>query len=262
MTRLVLFLFIGFITLNTNAQMKQSGYLDLPQTRMYYEVYGEGPPVLLLHGWTQTSAFWHPFLPELSENFEVYVMDLRGHGRSGALDERFSIQSAAKDVTDMMDALGLDKVRAVGLSFGGIILLENATQNPGRFKEMILIGSVYDFNGQDADNESFDWKNLPEEFRRQLLAAHTDGESQVAKLFDPELDYQVHLSAEQLGNIRSPVLVISGDQDTIAGPGTALELFRVLPNAQLWIVPDRGHVPFDSSNVHEFTRQADHFFRD
>ncbi len=238
----------------------RTGMIKAGDAELYYEEYGEGVPLLLLHGWTQTSSFWQPFLEELSANHKVYVLDLHGHGKSGILEDDFSIQRAAADVADFIRSKDLAPTAAVGMSFGAILLLEIASANPDLLQSMVLIGAVYEFNGADGGRQ-YSWKEFPEDFQRKLLADHPEGPPQLDKLFASDTDYQVHLSPDDLQAIRIPALVIAGENDVIAGTTTAEELDSMLSDSRLWLIEGKGHIPFDDSNTEEFSRRVLRFIR-
>ena len=254
-----LFLLLSVIGYASAQEMDRADTMEADWYRFYYEVYGDGPPLLLLHGWTQTSAFWSSMIASLSKDYQVYVLDLPGHGRSGLLPEDFTVQNTAEHLLEVMDQLDLDSVHAVGLSFGGILLLESAVRRPEAFSALVLIGSVYEFDGKNT-GEPVRWQELPEAYIQSLLDSHPSGESQLDRLFDPELDYQVHLDSEDLHRVHVPTLVITGDGDQVAGLDQALMIYRLLPDASLWVMPDQGHVPVDEYNRDEFVRQIRLFF--
>jgi pimeloyl-ACP methyl ester carboxylesterase len=82
-------------------------------------VHGKGEPLLLLHGYTQSSKYWQSYLPAYTDNFEVYVIDLLGHGKSSPFKEPLSIKNAAKDVEALTRYLKLESVKGIGYSYGG-----------------------------------------------------------------------------------------------------------------------------------------------
>ena len=254
-----LFLIVYFSSVNTYAQIRKDT-IQLDNGDLYYEVYGSGEPLLMLHGWTQSHAFWEPYVSDFQDAYQIYLPDLHGHGNSGILNDDFSIQRAAEDLLQFMDKLKLEKVRIIGMSFGGILAHELASRHPERIEAMVLIGTVYDYNGADQNQDGFDWKQLPEEFIRSLYAIHPAGEPQLSALFSPDTNYQIKLSSSELGRIPVKTLIISGDRDTVAGWKTAVELHEFLPNSQLWIVPDKGHIPIDDFNHDEFVKNVVVFF--
>ncbi len=242
-----------------NAQVRKDT-VSLDHASLYYEASGSGEPLLLLHGWTQSGSFWKPYISDFEDTYEVIVPDLHGHGNSGVLRDDFSIQSAADDILLFMDKLGLQRVRIIGLSFGGILALELANRHPERIEAMVVIGAVYDFNGAEQDQGDFNWKDLPPEYINSLYEIHPGGEAQLAELFASDTDYKVHISPDELQNIQVKTLVVSGDRDTVAGWKTAVELHDFLPNSQLWIIPDKGHIPLDDLNHQEFVKNVVFFF--
>lgn len=136
--------------------------------QMYYEVYGEGSPLVLLHGFTQTGAFWQPYIAALAEHFKLIVPDLRGHGRSTNPTNRFTHRQAALDIIALLEQLGIPQSKAMGFSSGADCLLHVATQQPSRVEAMVLVGSspywpqqTYDVVRQlPPDSEQWDWHAL------------------------------------------------------------------------------------------------------
>ena len=98
---------------------KKSESVVVNGKRLYYEIYGEGTPLLLLHGYTQSSVSWKSYVQDYENEYEVYLMDLTGHGKSEAFKEDLSIQSVAEDLNALIQYLGLDEIKVIGFSFGG-----------------------------------------------------------------------------------------------------------------------------------------------
>lgn len=243
----------------------QEGYGQLPKKTatvhvngidLYYEIYGEGEPLLLLHGWTQSSQFWSDYIAEYAKTFEVYAIDLRGHGKTTPLTKGFSIKKTADDLIALLDHLNLKKFRAMGLSYGGISLLQLAHQHPDRIVAMVLIGATHNYSGKDnnaLDNE-FNFDDLPAQFIEQLKKTHAHGDPQIRALFDPDLNYEIRLTEEDVRTIGTKTLVITGDRDEILGLDAAFALHSNLPNSSLWVLPDQGHIPINRANRSEFIR--------
>lgn len=225
---------------------------------MYYEVYGEGEPLLLLHGWIQSSVFWSEYIPKYAQHFKVYAIDLRGHGRSSQVTPDFTIEKSSKDILSLLDYLQLKKVKAIGLSYGGLTLLKLASSNPGRIASMVLIGAWHDYNGGENSDDSttFSYESLPSSFIDGLKEIHHHSESQIKALFDPNLDYQIKLSVRELKAINTKTLIVHGDRDEILGIDPALALYENLPYSALWIVPNTGHIAITGSNQESFLRTS------
>ena len=226
---LTLIVILGF-TLTAHAQTpKHSETLLLNGLDMYFEVYGEGPPLFFLHGGTQSVALWHEYIEHFAETYEIYLVDLPGHGKSGSREDRFSYQTAHDQIEGLLTHLGLERINAVGYSLGGEVLLQLAVLDPDRIQRMIVVGSTHHYTPRGPDEVEF------------------------------------LLSDDAVRSIGTKTLIIMGESDRVAGgdPQRSLQLaFRLhelLPNSHLWIVPNEGHRTFDGTGKPEFIRIANEF---
>ncbi len=228
---------------------------------LYYEKSGAGDPLLLLHGWTQTAAFWAPYVARLQSAFEVYAVDLRGHGRSSPLTKDFSIRQAARDVQELIQTLQLERVKAIGLSYGGLVLLELASAHQSLIERMVVIGTSYRYSGKEAQKgkPAFTYESLDPAFAAYLKGQHTHGESQIKALFDPTLDYGINLTEDQLQSMQTEVLIINGDSDEIADIRQAAEMRRLIRRSALWIIPNTGHLALTEDTREAFIGHAKAF---
>ena len=121
---------------------KKTESVSVNGKKIYYEVYGEGKPLFLLHGYTLSSRSWVPYVMDFNKEYEVYLIDLTGHGRSEAFKENLSIKSVAEDLNSLIEYLKLEKIKAIGFSFGGDVLFQLALINPSLIESMITIGAV------------------------------------------------------------------------------------------------------------------------
>src|ERR1700730_6446185 len=110
--------------------------------QMYYVTHGQGEPLVLLHGYTGSSGDWELFLPDLAQEYRLIMPDLRGHGRSTNPSMTFTFRQAARDVFALLDHLGIDQFKAIGMSGGGNTLLHMATQQPKRVAAMVLVSAT------------------------------------------------------------------------------------------------------------------------
>jgi pimeloyl-ACP methyl ester carboxylesterase len=229
-----------------------------------YETYGQGTPLLLLHGWTQSAAFWQPYLNHYADTFEVYAVDLRGHGKSTPLSDDFTIAKAARDIAEFIRQLRLREVRAIGLSYGGLVLLELARAHPDLVESMVLIGTTNRYNGKEsqAGKPAFTYETLDPSFVSYLNQQHAHGETHIRALFNPDLDYRINITTRELAAIRTRILIINGDSDEMAGIGGAVEMHRYLPNSALWIIPRTGHLAITEETREEFIRRTKAFLRE
>src|SRR5436309_5552444 len=116
--------------------------------QMYYETYGQGDPLVLLHGFFRSGQVWAEFIPKLSKQYQLIVPDLRGHGRTTNPTSQFTHRQSALDVFALLERLGITTFKAMGISTGGMTLLHMATQQPSRVEAMVLIGATIYFPEQ------------------------------------------------------------------------------------------------------------------
>jgi pimeloyl-ACP methyl ester carboxylesterase len=229
--------------------------------QLHYQKSGKGEPLLLLHGWTQTSAFWKPYITLFEKDYEVYAIDLRGHGRSTPLSTDFSIQKASQDIREMIHQLGLQRVKAIGLSFGGLILLELAATDPDLLDKIVVIGTSYQYDGKEArkGKPSFSYDDLDASFKSVLREQHSS-EEQIRALFNPELNYRIFLQEDQLTTMKTEVFIIHGESDEIADPRQAQRMSELIPHSMLWTISGAGHLAINENNQEEFVRKLKAFF--
>jgi pimeloyl-ACP methyl ester carboxylesterase len=106
--------------------------VQINNIEMYYEEYGVGKPLVLLHGFGGCAQNWDPFTAKLSERHRLIVVDLRGHGYSTNPENKFTHREAASDVFLLLEELGVGHFSAMGMSSGGMTLLHMATSQPNR----------------------------------------------------------------------------------------------------------------------------------
>ncbi|MFN4764168.1 alpha/beta fold hydrolase [Gillisia sp. Q332] len=255
MKKIIPFMLMAIISGQSFGQLPKSAEtVKVNGINMYYEVYGEGEPLLLLHGWTQSTEFWTEYIPAYVQHFEVYAIDLRGHGKTSQITSDFTIKESAKDILELLDHLKINRVKAIGLSYGGLTLLELARSHPEKIESIIIIGTSHSYNGaenNEGDN-AFSYENLPTTFIEELKKIHYNSETQIRALFDPNLNYQINLSDEELNAFNFKTLIIQGDRDEILGVDPAFILYKNIPNSALWIVPNTGHIAIIGPNKKSF----------
>lgn len=236
--------------------------IDVGDGALYVEERGSGPPLLLLHGLTGTGAdFGHVFdLPALAGTHRLILPDARGHGRSTSGRGDFTFRRCAEDVAGLLDALGVERVRAVGVSLGAKTLLHLATAQPARVEAMILVSATPRFPEPTRAlfRAAAAAEHTPEEWAA-MRALHVHGDDQIAALWRlpgrlAEDETDMSFTKEKLAAITARTLVVSGDRDPLYPVELAVELFRGIPRASLWVVPGGGHGPI-------FLEQRDAFVR-
>lgn len=232
---------------------------------LYYKTCGQGPPLLLLHKFFATGTLsWDRFIPTLAAQYRLVVPDLRGHGRSTNPSGEFTHRQSASDMFALLDSLGLQQVKAMGISSGGMTLLHMATRQPARIDAMVLIGATTYFPEparkifRVATVESL----TPQDYQEQR-ELHIRGDEQIRSLqrefnaFKDSYD-DMNFTPPHLSTITAATLIIHGDRDRFFPVEIAVEMYRSIPKSYLWIVPNGGHVPIDD-HADEFTIRATQF---
>ena len=219
--------------------------------KIYYEVYGKGTPLFLLHGYTQSSKVWRDHVNDYIDEYQVYLVDLTGHGKSDAFTETLSIKKVAEDLNALIKHLQLDKINALGFSYGGDVLYQLALMNPSIIDSMVTIGSLGSWSIKDYPEieKSFTYeiaKDYP-----WIKGAHKTDE-QVRIMFEQFKHYSIRLSNDDLQKIKTNVLIVAGDNDQGVPLEEVIRSRKYLPNSDLWIIPNVGHGGHDAENKEAF----------
>jgi pimeloyl-ACP methyl ester carboxylesterase len=228
-------------------------------TDVYYEVYGEGEPLLLLHGYTLSSKSWLPYVSGYADDFEVYLIDLKGHGRSGPFREKLSIASAASDVGALIRHLGLKRVRAIGFSYGGDVLFQLALLHPGVVESMISIGACGSWNARDYP-EFLQFLSYDNRDNLAWMDEHQESEAQIKNILDEMPNYSVSVSDEELKSIKAKTLIVLGDQDDQIPLKAVSRVRKHLPESYLWVLSNTGHGAHEKENKRAFLKMSKEFF--
>jgi pimeloyl-ACP methyl ester carboxylesterase len=257
---LVGLLLISIACFSQSKTLKSSGYAPVNGLKMYYEVHGDGKPLVLLHGSFMTIDLnFNELIPELSKTHKVIAVEMQGHGRTGDIDRPFSYPSLAKDIGDLLTFLKIDNADVLGYSLGGTVALELAIQKPSMVKNLIIVSSVYKLDGwiksardifPTITPEMFENTPLKKDYVR--LAPNKDHWKEfVTKLVILD-NTPFDLGADNIKGLHCPVLIISGDNDGVDLNHIA-EMYRLcgggvfgdmtgLPKSQLAIIPGMTHV--------------------
>jgi len=218
---------------------------------LYYEIYGEGEPLFLLHGYTQSSLSWKPYVKDYQKEYEVYLIDLTGHGKSEPFKETLSIRSVAEDLNALIQYLQLEKIKAIGFSFGGDVLYQLALINPSVISSMITIGAVGTWTINDFQEylEVFTFENRND---FPWLKTSHEGDEQIKAIMDQFKNYKIKLSDHELQNIQPEVLIMIGDDDEGMDFEEVARVKKNLPNSDLWVLPNVSHGAHEGETKEEF----------
>lgn len=235
--------------------------VQINNIEMYYEEYGVGKPLVLLHGFGGCTQNWHPFIDRLSERHRLIVVDLRGHGYSTNSEKKFTHRQSARDVFVLLDALQIVRFSAMGVSSGGMTLLHMATSQPTRIESMVLISATSHFTDEARAvfRRAASFDNMPQEVQEMYRRCAAHGDEQVHQLatqfhnFHNSYD-DMDFTAARLSTIEARTLIVHGDRDRLFPVEIPVNLYHAIPDAALWIIPGGDHfiiydsaVPFTST---------------
>ena len=252
--------FILFLVLSSFSQSKKSETVQLGDTQIYYEVYGEGEPLILLHGYTGSSKSWLPYVMEFADKFEVYVIDLPGHGKSGPFKKDFSLKWIAEDVNALLKHLKLSDINAIGYSYGGDVLYQLSSINPDLIKSMITIGSMPNRVGTDLFPELIKYFSPENMENLTSLFEHHMNEENIKLMLSELSKYNSSMTNEEIKNIKSKVLIIVGDDDSYVPLEIVMKVRVLLKNSDLLVLPDSGHGAHKGKHKDFFVETAIAFF--
>jgi pimeloyl-ACP methyl ester carboxylesterase len=232
-------------------------YYDIRGFKMYAEVYGQGKPLLIIHGNGGSIHNFTKQIPYFAKNYKVIIADSRAHGKSADPADSLSYEMMADDYAALLDAMKIDSAYIVGWSDGGINGLLMAIRHPEKVKKLAITGASLRPDTTAVPQEIWDMvtptytglkakpdKNEKEKSRFKLLKLLVENP---------------HIPLSDLKKISCPTLVIGGDHDVIK-EGHSMEIYKNIPNAYLWILPNSGHsTPIVYTN--EFNSKIDAFFK-
>jgi pimeloyl-ACP methyl ester carboxylesterase len=252
-----------FTAFQSNGQQRKpadSGYVPVNGIKVYYEVYGEGKPLVLLHGAFMTIEMnWGQLIPELSKTRKVIAIEMQGHGHTPYSDRKLDLATMASDVDGVMNYLKVDSADVAGYSMGGSVGYQLIIQNPKRVKKLVIISSAYKSTGW-APQIANAFKNMkPEMFANSPMKTAYDAvapdKTKWTKFIDQMLGFLAttfDMGDSNIAKITSPVLIISGDNDgldkvelaktyQLLGGGGSADM-GPMPKSHLAVVPSQGHV--------------------
>jgi pimeloyl-ACP methyl ester carboxylesterase len=225
---------------------------------LYYEVYGTGEPLLVVHGNGGSIADVAVQIDHFRKQYKVIAMDSRDHGKSADSPDRLTYEKMTDDLAALLDHLGTGPVHVLGWSDGGIEALLLAIRHPAKVKKIAAMAANLNPSDKALHPEAV-------AFIKSIVAGMPSGDSLTAPqkrerkvtqmmLQEPQID------PKKLESIAAPTLVLAGDHDVIADEHT-LEIFHRIPNSQLCIFPNATHmIPFDDPVL--FNTTVARFFRE
>jgi pimeloyl-ACP methyl ester carboxylesterase len=225
-------------------------YVELPGVRTWYEVEGQGEPVVLLHGGFCTNETWGPQRADFAADYRTFLPERRAHGHTPDVEGPLSYHDMAQDTIDFLTSVVGGPAHLVGWSDGGIVALLVAIARPELVRKIVVTGANFKPGSEIGPAEALDalTPDAPgmEMLRSMYEAASPDGAEhwpvvvgKMAEMLRAEPDIPI----EDLGSIGAPTLILVGDDDFVPLEHT-IELYRAIPNSELAIVPGTSHAHF------------------
>ena len=212
--------------------------------QLYYEVHGEGEPLILVHGGLGNSTYWEKQFDAFAAEYQVIALDSRGHGRSTFSDEPIGYDLMMSDVIALMDHLGIEKANLLGWSDGGIIGIDMAINHPDRVDKIIAYGANYNPSGVRSDIEENEVFNAYVEKAIEDYLALSPAPEKLDAFFENIGNMwatEPNFTVEQLGAISTPILVLDGEDEEAILTEHTVEMAGLIPTAELLLMPGTGH---------------------
>jgi len=235
----------------------KAGYSEVNGLKMYYEIYGEGKPLLMIHGGgSDIHVSFEKIIPQLSKNRQIIAMDMQAHGRTNDRDAHLSFQQDADDAAQLLKNLGIGKADFLGFSNGGQTLIEIALRHPGIINKLIICSAFYNrsatvpqfwegFNGATIDR-------MPQRLKDEFLKVN-NSHAALLNMFNRDVQRMKTFkdwTDEQIKSIQSATFIMNGTND-VGSIDHAVAMYRMIPNCELAILPS-GHGEYIGEKDPEF----------
>lgn len=222
-------------------------YVNVGDAKIYYEIYGKGKPLVMLHGGIAGSTYeMAELIDNFSKYYQVIAISTRGHGKSGLGTQPHSYQQKAKDVIAVLNAVTKDSVTVFGFSDGGYTGYYLASMFPKRVKEMVIIGTAETHPGDyKMSMKVNDMMQLDKVYWEQQLGLMPEPH-RLQEMFDKVSDAvgKMEISKDFFATIKCPVLVMAGNHDQFVSTQRVVNASKMIPNAELSIIPNATHAAF------------------
>lgn len=221
-------------------------YSEVNGLKMYYEMYGHGKPLVLIHGGGSTiQSNFEKVIPLFAKSRKVIAVELQAHGRTGDRNADLTFEQDADDVATLLKNLKIDTADFLGFSNGGTTAIQIAIRYPEMVNKIILCSALAKRNGVPEHfwgfMEQVKLENMPEQLREAYMKVSSDTNG-LQVMFAKDAKRMINfkdISDEKMKSIKAPTLIIIGDKDIIT-PEHAIEMHRLIANSELAIIPG-GH---------------------
>jgi pimeloyl-ACP methyl ester carboxylesterase len=224
-------------TTNYGRNEKAGKYAGIRGIKMYYETYGAGEPLLIIHGNGGSIKYFTSQIPYFSQHYKVILADSRAQGKTIDTGDSLSYEMMADDLIALLDKLGIDSANVIGWSDGGINGLLMAMRQPKKVKKLAITGANLWPDSTAVEPFVYKWAmGINDSVSKLTITPQLRGSKKLLHL----LSYEPHINVNELKKVSCPTLVMGGDHDVILPQHTML-IARSIPRSYLWIVPNSGH---------------------
>jgi pimeloyl-ACP methyl ester carboxylesterase len=243
------------VSSSEHTETPRGRYIQANDLDIYYEEHGRGQPLLLIHGGVLTGQSWQPYVAAFAEHFRVIMPDSRGHGRTANPAGTMTFRLLADDMAAFVRALGLEKPMIYGYSDGGQVALEIGMHYPDLPRALAVGGAhleltegssrwvrsiLGDAQSPEVDFERFERENPG--FAAMLRRDHGPGNWQtLLQQIKPMWNAHLNYTPDDFAKVVAPTLVFVGDRDGFVPVEDAVQMYRLLPDAEIAVIPASGH---------------------
>jgi pimeloyl-ACP methyl ester carboxylesterase len=240
-------LFVALLATSVTGARAQSDaagrYANVNGIRMYYELHGSGPPLVLIHGGGSTiQSSFGAIIPMLARKHRIIAVELQAHGRTSDRSAPESFEQDADDVAELLRQLGIPKADILGFSNGGSTALQIAVRHPDRVNTLIPIAAIYRRDGMQSgfwtSMKKATFADMPQVYKDAFLSVTPD-RAKLVNMFNRDRQRMLAFrgwSPDAMRRISAPALVVVGDRDVVRAEH-AVEMVRLLPHGRLVILP-------------------------
>jgi len=238
---------------------------------LYYEVHGEGEPIIFLNGIMMSTLSWAGLTPMASKKFKLILFDFRDQGNSSKMKELYELDIHVGDLLSLMDSLGISKIHMLGLSYGGLVALKFALLHQDRLNTLILsnttsfisnhlreIGIAWEVAAELNDGEKFLRLARPFIYSGRFYQNHLDLILKYQEMLKTILTKEwfeafmrlsrstrnYYISPDELKTIRIPTLLIGAEHDIIATVRDMMTIYENITGCEFVTIPHAGHGAF------------------
>jgi len=235
---------------------------------LYYEVYGEGEPIIFLNGIMTSTLSWAGLIPAVSKKFKLILFDFRDQGNSSKMKEPYELDIHVGDLINLIDRLHISKIHLMGLSYGGLVALKFALLHQNRLNSLILpntisfitnhlqeIGKAWETAAELNDGEKFLQLARPFIYSGTFYQKHMDLIRKYQEMLKTILTKEwfeafmrlsrstrnYYISPEELKKINTPTLLIGGEYDIIAPIKEMMTIYENINGCEFITIPQAGH---------------------